>query len=186
MLTKEQYEIVRARTLEFFDRAHIALTDEERNSIEVADYGFGYDSLFSTGLELITYVNNDRYCAKELICFPGQISPEHIHPPVHGKDGKRETFRCRWGVAYLYIQGEPTADPFIKPSDLPKGKEAWYTVWHEIKLLPGDQYTLEPGTKHWFTGGKEGAVISEFSSPSFDELDIFTDPNIIRIPKIAD
>ena len=43
-----------------------------------------------------------------------------------------------------------------------------------------------PGTRHWFVGGPEGAVVSEFSTPSFDEMDVFTDPRIERIPKIED
>ncbi|MDD8016086.1 MAG: D-lyxose/D-mannose family sugar isomerase, partial [Acidobacteriota bacterium] len=48
----------------------------------------------------------------------------------------------------------------------------------------GEQYTLPPGTLHWFQAGDQGAVVSEFSSTSFDEKDIFTDPNIKRIPEI--
>ncbi len=51
-----------------------------------------------------------------------------------------------------------------------------FTVWHEIELNPGDQYTLKPDTKHWFQAGDEGAIVSEFSTRSRDESDIFTDP----------
>lgn len=50
----------------------------------------------------------------------------------------------------------------------------------EMVLLPGEQYTIMPNTKHWFIAGDEGAVISEFSTHSTDETDIFTDENIIR------
>ena len=52
---------------------------------------------------------------------------------------------------------------------------------HEILLLPGEQYTIMPNTKHWFQAGAEGAVISEFSSNSDDASDVFTDPNIKRV-----
>jgi D-lyxose ketol-isomerase len=51
-------------------------------------------------------------------------------------------------------------------------------------LRPGEQYTLKPDTLHWFQAGDRGAVVSEFSSASIDELDVFTDPNIKRIPEI--
>ena len=51
---------------------------------------------------------------------------------------------------------------------------------HEIYLRPGEQYTLKEQTRHWFQAGPEGAVISEFSTPSFDEADIFIDPEIKR------
>jgi D-lyxose ketol-isomerase len=56
----------------------------------------------------------------------------------------------------------------------------YYTVFHEIALRPGEQFTISPNTLHWFQSGPEGAVVSEFSSTSTDEFDIFTDPNIRR------
>jgi len=49
-------------------------------------------------------------------------------------------------------------------------------------LLPGDQYTIAPDTKHWFKAGPGGAIVSEFSSTSCDEADIFTDTRIQRVP----
>ena len=97
--------------------------------------------------------------------------------------GKMETFRCRWGSVLLYVEGEttPNIGAFV-----PAGSEASYTVFHEIILKPGEQYTIPPGTNHWFQGGPEGAVITEFSSTSRDELDIFTDPLIVRMPIVLE
>ena len=63
------------------------------------------------------------------------------------------------------------------------GDEKYYSVYHEIILLPGEQYTIDKNTLHWFQEGKEGAVISEFSSPSDDASDIFTDPRIKRLSR---
>ncbi len=37
-----------------------------------------------------------------------------------------------------------------------------------------------PNTKHWFVGGAEGAVVSEFSTTSTDETDLFTDTRVTR------
>ncbi|MEN6311955.1 MAG: D-lyxose/D-mannose family sugar isomerase, partial [Acidobacteriota bacterium] len=34
---------------------------------------------------------------------------------------------------------------------------------------------------HWFQAGDKGAVVSEFSSTSIDERDLFTDPHIRRV-----
>ena len=84
------------RAAAYFERAHIALTPKEIQSIEVAD--FGLNDLEHTGLELITYVNTDRVCAKEMVLFPGQTCPQHRHPTVNGRPGKEETFRCRMGT----------------------------------------------------------------------------------------
>ena len=92
-----------------------------------------------------------------------------------------ETFRVRRGTVYLYVPG-PTA-PRLQAT-VPAGAEAWYTVRHEIVLKPGDQYTLPPNTLHWFQAGPDGAIVSEFSSTSRDEADIFTDPRIQRLPTV--
>src|SRR5690606_34199972 len=162
---------VRRRAAEMLAAAGIVLTPEERATIDVAD--FGLDELERSGLELVVYENNDRYCAKELVLFPRQTCPEHRHPPVGDDPGKRETFRCRRGVVWLYVEGEPAASPKAR---VPEGDEAYYTVFHEVELRPGDQYTIPPNTLHWFQAGDEGAIVSEFSSTSRDEFDVFTDP----------
>lgn len=175
MITKKELELAREKTLTFFEKAGIVLTDEEKKRIDVCDLGLG--ELEQTGLQLLVYVNTKRCCAKELILFPRQTCPEHRHPPVDGKPGKEETFRCRWGLVYLYVPGEKTSNPHCRP---PKGREQFYTVGHEIVLRPGQQYTLSPDTLHWFQAGDEGAVISEFSTENTDEKDVFTDPDIIR------
>lgn len=179
MLTKQIVEAAQARTAAVFEQAGIVLTDEERAGIEIADFGLG--QLEVEGLEIVTYVNNERYCAKELVMFPKQTCPEHIHPPVGDDPGKMETFRCRYGKVYLYVSGEPAAQ--IK-AEIPAGSEPYYTVFNEIELNPGEQYTIVPGTPHWFQAGEEGAIISEFSSTSRDEADIFTDIRIKRIPEV--
>ena len=165
-----------SKALSMLDKAKIILTEEEKRALEVTDLGLG--NLQKEGLQVITYVNNERYCAKELILLPNQTCPEHFHPPVGGDPGKTETFRCRWGIVYLYIEGEETKSPQADP---PKGKELHYTVKKEIVLKPGEQYTIQPGVKHWFKAGEAGAIISEFSSTSRDEYDVFTDPNIKRV-----
>ncbi len=179
MITKNQYEAARIRALEYFEKAGILLTEREKANVEVADFGLG--DLENTGLELITYVNTKRCCAKELVLFPRQTCPEHRHPEVAGEPGKEETFRCRWGEVYLYVEGEPAVGLKAR---LPVGREDTYTVFHEIILKPGEQYTLMPNTRHWFQAGDQGAVVSEFSTTSRDEADIFTDSDIQRSTEV--
>lgn len=87
----------------------------------------------------------------------------------------------RRGVCYLYVDGEGNREDIraqLPPTDV--------TVFHEIVLHAGEQYTLKPNTKHWFQAGNGGAIISEFSTRSRDESDIFTDPRVVRIPHIED
>jgi D-lyxose ketol-isomerase len=160
MITREEQAEARAHAAEQLAAAGIVLTDAERAQIEVADFGLG--ELRETGLMVLVYVNTDRYCAKELVLYPGQTCPEHRHPPFDGTPGKEETFRCRLGSVELWVDGV------------------------SIMLRPGEQYTIPPDTVHSFRAGDAGAVVSEFSSTSRDDLDVFTDPRIVRAPAVAD
>jgi D-lyxose ketol-isomerase len=145
----------RERAATMLSDAGIVLSPAEREGIEVADFGLG--RLEEIGLQVVVYVNTERVCAKELVLFPGQTCPEHRHPPIDGRPGKEETFRCRRGTVHLHVEGH-----------------------QELVLQPGDQFTILPDTLHWFQAGSEGAVVSEFSTQSRDELDVFSDPLIVR------
>lgn len=181
MLTRTQVREAQQRAIEMCKKAHIALRPDEMENMEVVDEGL--NDLYNTGLQIVTYVNTERVCAKEIIMFPRQTCPQHLHPAVGDYIGKEETFRCRWGTIYLYVEGEAAENPKAIP---PAGTEQYYTVWHEIVLHPGEQYTLSPNTLHWFQAGDEGAIVSEFSTKSMDETDILTNPNIERITVICE
>lgn len=181
MLTKKQYEEGVKYTLSAFEDTGIVLSEEEKKRIEVADFGLGI--VEKVGLQLLTYINTERCCAKEMVLRPFQTCPEHIH--IGGLEngaafiGKEETFRVRRGVCYLYVEGEGNrADIKAKPP------ETAVTVFHEIVLRAGEQYTIYPNTRHWFQGGEAGAIISEFSTRSRDECDVFEDRRIKRIPEV--
>jgi D-lyxose ketol-isomerase len=179
MLTEAEQDAARKRAAAVLADVSIVLTAAETDAIEVAD--FGLSSLDETGLEVVVYVNTERVCAKELVLFPRQLCPEHRHPPFGATPGKEETFRCRAGVVYLYTEGEAAPQPAAQPP-----QDGVFTVWREVVLRPGDQHTIAPNTLHWFQAGDEGAVVSEFSTESRDELDVFTDPRIRRTTVVAD
>jgi len=181
MITKAELKKWQSEAHAYFQRASLVITPAEQAQIEVAD--FGLSEFTRTGLGVLVYVNTQRCCAKELAMWPRQTCPEHRHPTVNGQPGKEETFRCRWGTVYLYVEGKPAAKPHCRP---PAGRESTYTVWHEVVLQPGDQYTIMPDTKHWFQAGDQGAVVSEFSTHSTDENDIFTDASIGRATKVVE
>ena len=174
-------EAARKRAAEMLAKAGIAITPKEQRGMEVIDLGLG--EFEKTGLMLVVYINTDRYCAKELIMVPRQTCPEHRHPPAARGPGKMETFRCRWGKVWLYSPGEPAGRPKAR---VPEGSEDYYTVFHEVELKPGEQYTIPPDTFHWFQAGDEGAIVSEFSTTSRDESDVFTDPRIRRAPQVEE
>lgn len=179
MISQEEYQVAVMRAVQMLKESGIVITPVEQESFEVADFGLG--ELSKTGLQVKTYINTERVCAKEIVMFPHQTCPEHWHPTAGQKLGKEETFRCRWGMVYLYIPGAPTSNPVCHP---PSGSEAHYKVRHEVILRPGEQYTMYPDTPHWFQAGPDGAIVSEFSTRSTDDEDQFTDPRIKRAPEI--
>lgn len=167
----------RAATAATLRRNGIVLTAVEAELIEIADFGLGRFPEF--GLAIHVYVNTTRCCAKELVMLPGQVCPEHRHPPREGQPGKEETFRVRQGSIDLHLPGEPTPGAI---EAMPADKRHAVTATRRVHLMPGQQYTLPPNTPHWFAAGPEGAVVSEFSTASHDESDIFTDHEIVRVP----
>ncbi len=180
MVTQIDLQIAQKRAVEYFQRAGIAISPSEAAGIEVADFGLG--ELWQTGIQMLTYLRSDRVCARELVLLPWQTCPEHAHASAEGRMGKEETIRCRWGTVYLYIPGRPSASPHARP---PENRLQYYSAWHEIVLRPGDQFTLSPDTKHWFQSGAAGAVISEFSTPLENDLDRFTDPQILPVLHVS-
>lgn len=178
-MTKQYYRKAQERAAKFLENAGLVVTAAEKKKVEVAFWGF--DEPEKVGLQILTYVNTARVCAKELVLFPGQTCIEHIHPTIGRKPGKEETFRCRWGEVYLHVPGPKTKKPRAKK---PTGYEEFLTAAREIRLRPGEQYTLKPDTWHWFQAGKDGAVVSEFSTHSTDETDRFTDPRAVRYARL--
>jgi len=166
---------VKKEVLNYFKAIGIVLTKKEKDMLELTD--FGLNDYRNIGLASVTYINTDRVCAKELVLLPNQICPQHKHPFVDDKTNKEETFRCRAGEVYLYIEGENSKK--IR-GIIPEKYKNKFTVFNEKILKPGEQYTLEPNTWHWFQGGKRGAVVSEFSTHSYDATDYFYDKDIKR------
>lgn len=181
MMTVIQRAEQRAAAAAAMRNAGIVLRDDEAAALEIADFGLGRFAEF--GLAIHVYVNTDRCCAKELVMTPGQICPEHRHPPLDGDPGKEETFRVRQGEVDLFLPGhkQDSGERAAARARIPTDKHAAFTMYKCVHLGPGDQYTLKPNTPHWFVAGPEGAIVSEFSTRSRDEADIFTDAAIRRV-----
>ncbi len=125
-----------AESLAVLEQAHIILTEAEKQHIEIAH--FNLPDYPRSGLQLLTYCNSPLYCAKELVLFADQTCPEHRHPPYKDRPGKQETFRCRWGEVYLFVDDpaltlnqDAQGNPVCRP---PQGDEEWYTCDRFILL----------------------------------------------------
>ena len=180
MITRKTYTEVQQKSLDLIDKAGIIVTAEEREKIAVAD--FGLSNIYTEGVQILTFFETERMAGKLLILLPNQTEPEHWHPPAGNDPGKQEIIRALWGNLRFYVSGEDN----MKVGFIPKGKEKYYTLRHEIIMKPGEQLIFAPGTKHWFQAGPEGALLYSFSTAVRDGLDGFADPYIVRETKILE
>lgn len=165
---------IREKSIEYFKKAGIFITDEEKkDKIQIFDCGMG--DFYKLGLVVVTFIDTLRYCGKFLLFFPGQSAAEHSHPGFGENIGTEETFRVLWGTAYAYGEGEPTENIKAK---IPEGKEKCFTSRKESILKSGEQYTVGLHEKHWWQAGPDGVVVLEVSSASNDSVTAFTDDTL--------
>lgn len=180
MITRAEYQNAQKRAAVMIRNSGIGIKEEEIARISVTD--FGLSNLTAEGAQILTFISTDRVAVKVIVLFPNQTLPEHWHLPVEDDPGKQETIRAVDGVLYIGIPGEDN----LKSATIPAGKDDFYTCRHEISMQPGDQLTLDPGTKHWFQAGAKGVVMYSFSTCARDNLDRFSDPKVVRETVIAD
>ncbi len=180
MITRKTYTEVKKFSAALIDKAGLGFTAEEKSRIDVAD--FGLSNIYKEGVQILTFFDTDRIAGKLLILLPNQTEPEHWHPAIGNNPGKQEIIRALWGELRFYIPGENN----MKVGFIPEGQQINFTVRHEIIMKPGDQLILEPGTKHWFQAGPEGALLYSFSTTVCDIKDGFTNPAIVRATVITE
>ncbi len=105
--------------------------------------------------------------------------------------GKSETFFAVYGEAVLcsdrarVVSAPPAARPDAVPHYLEPFTERALaahpvTTTARLHLAPGTTVLLPKGTRHSLAAGGDGFVCLEFSTPSMDEADRFTDRRILR------
>ncbi|MBP7402901.1 MAG: D-lyxose/D-mannose family sugar isomerase [Clostridia bacterium] len=160
--------------------AGIYVGGDEEDRITVTDFELG--DLRKEGAQILEWLNTKRVCVRLIALFPFQTLPEHHHRRTKSDPGKEETLRVVSGTVLVYVPGEDT----MVYGSVPRFQEEHYTVRHEIVLNPGDQYTLAPGTVHWFQAGGDGAVMYTFCSAARDANNIFTNPATVKGCRIND
>jgi D-lyxose ketol-isomerase len=115
--------------------------------------------------------------------------PKNAKNPRFHFEGKSETFKMVYGDAVLFsdkavvltkAQGKDRIPASFKKRIAEIRKEKAVTTKKMIYMGPGSEVLLPKGTLHALLAGKKGAVFLEFSTPTLDEADIFTDKKIIR------
>jgi D-lyxose ketol-isomerase len=174
LITNQEYRAAKQAAADLLVTSGIPLQAGELEKIEVVDFGLG--NIREEGLQLLTIFETGRMAGRILVMTPGQTEPEHWHPPFGQDPGKQEVISAFWGEVRFYLPGEDT----MEKGFLVAGKEHLYTMRHEKVLKPGETLVLEPGSKHWFQAGEQGAVFYSFSTKVRDASDGFTDPGVVR------
>ncbi len=120
-----------------------------------------------------------------------EYPPERCDDIVETLAGKSETFKAIHGDGVLFadtaqvLHAPPGVDPDTIPEELLPmvGKvraEQKISTTRMIYMTKGMNVLLPRNTRHAFLGGLDGCVYLEFSTPSMDEADRFTDKRVIR------
>ena len=179
-----------------------------KNDAVVAD-GFIKLSELVNGFNGIVKYNSDGSMVCDAVGNPEYIYREADYQIVQAKNGiaeypqentadivetlggKSETFKAIYGDGVLFadtaqiVYAPPGVDPDIIPEELlPMVKKARaeqkISTTRMIYMTEGMNVLLAKNTRHAFLGGPNGCVYLEFSTPSMDEADRFTDKRVIR------
>jgi len=180
MITRTQESNLSARARAILQKMAFPLDPAELDHIAVADFGLGRPE--REGAQILTLFATERISAKLIVLLPGQILPEHWHPPVGAYHGKEEILRGYWGKVLYFDEGATNLDD----GEFPPDKAGCYRCRSRLDLGPGDQVIIPPGRKHWMKGGPKGGCVISFSTCVRDILDQFTDPDIVRTTKIVE
>jgi D-lyxose ketol-isomerase len=167
---------VRREYVDLLRRSEFPITDAEWEAMEISDFGLG--NLRSEGFAFIDTLRSARLRITLIALLPNQALPQHMHPPYEGEQGKEETIRVLSGQTKVYIKGNTTAPGLL----IPAGKDQFYTARQEIRLNPGEQYTVPPGIEHWFQGGPKGSVNICFQNRVDENKNRFWDPQSLGCP----
>ncbi|MDK2857441.1 MAG: D-lyxose ketol-isomerase [Verrucomicrobiota bacterium] len=161
------------------------------------------------GFRGIVQYNSDGSVICDPTGNPQYIYPETDYQTVQAKDGltaypagqtedivkifpgKSETFKAIYGDGVLFADTAQVVytPPGINPDQIPEKllplteevrNEQAITTKRMIYLTQGMNVLLPKNTRHAFLGGLNGCVYLEFSTPSMDEADRYTDKRVIR------
>lgn len=174
MISYTESEKLKDKAAELIRESGISFTQEEKMKMDTAD--FGLSNILSEGAEIMTLALTDKIAFRVVALIDGQTEPEHWHVSVNGYSGKEETIRVVKGILRVCTEG----DDNLEKECIPVGKEKYYTCRHERILHRDEVITFQAGQKHWFQAVNGSCVVYCISTTAHDNLDPFSDPNIVR------
>lgn len=142
---------------------------------------FAQDDFLNVGMGGVFWINDTehKYFAHEIFLLPGQMIVEHRHKKVPEGAAKMETWHVRHGMVYNFSNDEPTENLPVK---LPESqlKVDGITALHCKPLRQGEMGSLNClEAPHFMMAGPEGAIVSEYASPHYDDALEFTNKTVV-------
>ena len=180
VMSTTQLQSVVQQVKDLINKSGLVLSGAEWRELTVNDFGLG--DIYTEGFAFVDILRTERLRITVIVLLPYQTLPQHLHPPYKGERGKEETLRVLYGHSKVYVEGTPARN-----INIPPGKDELYTARHEIALNAGEQYTVQPGVKHWFQGGPHGSVNMTYQNRVDETMNIFDDPKSLGCPiKLSD
>ncbi len=154
------------------------IPDSLRENIRVTDFGLG--RFTEVGVGALRWVNDKKwnYASTDAFLLPNQMVPEHWHIALEseGVTAKMESYHVRYGSAFIYGEGKPTANLSVK---IHESEAKYVTVMNETPLQVGEVTgRKKPLEKHWLQAGAEGCILTEPSTYHTSAATRFTNPSI--------
>ena len=89
MITESSMWQAKRRAGDMIRKAGIRCSDQELDSMEVAD--FGLSNLYVEGAEILPLAETEKVACRIIALFPGQTEPEHWHE-ASGHNGNTSGF----------------------------------------------------------------------------------------------
>lgn len=142
---------------------------------------FAQHDFLNVGMAGIFWVNNTEagYFGHEIYLLPGQMIVEHGHNVSKDGPAKIESWHVRHGLIHTFGEGDPTTP---LPCTLPESqlKCNGITVRHCKSLYEGEVGTLNRTTaKHFMIAGPDGAIVTEYGSPHYDDALDFSNKTVV-------
>ncbi len=142
---------------------------------------FAQNDFVNVGMAGIFWINDkvNRYFAHEIFLLPGQMIVEHKHNVSVEGPAKMESWHVRHGQIHTFGEGEPTRN---LPCRLPQSqlKVDAITVRACLTLNEGETASLNRLlARHFMIAGPEGAIVTEYGTPHYDDALEFTNKSVI-------
>jgi len=154
---------------------HYPISDGLLKGWWVVDFSLG--RFADVGMAGIFWLNEKEfdYFGHDIFLLPGQMIPEHAHVKIEGVRAKMEGWHCRRGSAYLFGEGEASAEA---KQIVPASEWEFTTVHHVTRIGVGETGKLNRAeAKHFMVAGPEGAIVTEYASYHDNAALRFTDPD---------